>query len=430
MSVQPVSAFVGMLQQSGLLPPAQLDAMLRWPQVHAGDPRVLARELMDRDWLTPYQVNQLLQGRVQELVLGEYILLERLGEGGMGQVFKARHRPTNRVVALKLMRREKADRPAAVLRFLQEMRTASQLVHPHIVRAYGAGHADSHYFFAMEYVEGINLSRLVKQAGPLPVLQACDFLQQAAQGLQHAHEHGVVHRDIKPANLLVARPAADVHSTPLPRAVVKILDMGLARLEGPDDGSPGLTRAGAVIGSPHYMAPEQAVNASKVDIRADLYGLGCTGYFLLTGKAPFRGGSAAEIMTKQRFEEPTPIERLRSDVPTEVRAIVRKLMAKRPEDRYRTPAEVAEALRPFARRWSRSLVLNVGSPPDPRTPGAGVSRSRPDSRRLSLRKSLILVGVSTLIVALPFVIQWIVRGVHGAELAKTPPASGTKSSTP
>jgi serine/threonine-protein kinase len=414
MAVQPVNAFVGVLQQCGLLATAQLEELRRWPQVHAGDPRVLARELMDRDWLTPYQVNQLLQGRGQELVLGEYILLERLGEGGMGQVFKARHQPTNRVVALKLMRREKADRPAAVLRFLQEMQTANQLVHPNIVRGYGAGHADSHYFFAMEYVEGINLSRLVKQSGPLPVLQACDFLQQAARGLQHAHEQGIVHRDIKPANLLVARPASDVHSTPVPRPVVKILDMGLARLEGPDDGSPGLTRAGSVIGSPHYMAPEQAVNASKVDIRADLYALGCTGYFLLTGKAPFRGGTSAEIMTKQRFEEPTPIERLRSDVPAEVRAIVRKLMAKRPADRYQTPAEAAEALRPFARRWTGCFTLNAGSPARSQAAGFVSPRSGRVSWRSSLRRTLMLLAVSALIVALPFVIQWIVRIVHGS----------------
>ena len=183
-------------------------------------PRALAGELIRRGWLTPYQVNQLLQGRGRDLLLGSYVLLERLGEGGMGQVFKARNWKLGRVVALKLIRKERLDNPDAVRRFQREIRAAAQLDHPNIVRAFDADEVDGTHLLVMEYVEGTDLAKLVKKDGPLPVDKACDYCRQAALGLQHAYERGLVHRDIKPHNLLLT-----------PGGVVKILDMGLARLD-------------------------------------------------------------------------------------------------------------------------------------------------------------------------------------------------------
>ncbi len=166
----------------------------------------MAQELIRREWLSPYQVNQLFQDRGGELVLGQYSILERLGEGGMGQVFKACQRNLHRIVALKVIRRESLHNPRAIQRFQREIRAAGQLSHPNIVRAYDADEVNGTYFIAMELIDGMDLAKLVHEAGPLQVAQACDYIRQAALGLQHAHECGMVHRDIKPANLLVTRP--------------------------------------------------------------------------------------------------------------------------------------------------------------------------------------------------------------------------------
>jgi formylglycine-generating enzyme required for sulfatase activity len=195
----------------------------------------------------------------------------------------------------------------------------------------------------MEYVEGIDLRKLVKEQGPLPVAVACEYVRQAALGLQHAFEHGLVHRDVKPSNLLLQKtPPGQAGAGP----VVKVLDLGLARLEpgGDGDSSSTLTESGAVMGTPDYLAPEQARRSHEVDVRADLYSLGCTLYFLLTGKVPFPGGTLAEKIAHHLMDEPEPVEQLRPEVPPGIAAVVRKLMAKKPDQRYRTPAEVAAVL--------------------------------------------------------------------------------------
>jgi eukaryotic-like serine/threonine-protein kinase len=329
-----------------LLPPEQLDEMTRelWPQ--ASDPRALARELIRRGWLTPYQANHLLQGHGDRLVLGQYVLLERLGEGGMGQVFKARHLGLGRVVALKLVRKERLTNPDAVRRFYREIQLAARLCHPNVVQSFDADEVDGRHFYIMEYVQGIDLSRLVKQKGPLSVAEACEFVRQAALGLQHAHEHGLIHRDIKPANLLLTGRSAGPGRPA--EAVIKVLDMGLARLlESPEEGESGagaLTREGIIIGTPDYIAPEQARDAHAVDIRADLYSLGCTFHFLLTAQVPFPGRYNTEKLIKHQLEPPPPLSRFRADVPPAVAEIVGRLLAKRPEDRFQTPAELALAL--------------------------------------------------------------------------------------
>lgn len=329
-----------MLRESGLLTPEQLEELAKEPQAQASDPRPLAKLILQRGWLTRFQINHVFQGHGKDLVLGQYRLLDRLGEGGMGQVYKAHHQPMNRVVALKVIRKERLSKPDAVQRFYREVQLAAQLSHPNIVLAFDAGQASNTHYLAMEYVDGTDLSKVVIKAGALPVPEACEYIRQAALGLQHALERGLVHRDIKPSNLLVTRASG--------KTVVKILDMGLARLEITGEGDHSLTRDGQIMGTPDYLSPEQAKNSKTVDIRADLYSLGCTFYFLLSSKPPFyHAKTLPEVLLAHQMEDPPPLVEVREDLPLEVDAIVCKLMAKRPEDRFQTPRELAELLAPY-----------------------------------------------------------------------------------
>jgi serine/threonine-protein kinase len=341
MPVASAADLLDVLRRDRLLDAAQLAEAARAPGAGLADARGLARELVRRGWLTPYQVNQLFRPDGRPLLVGSYVLLDKLGEGGMGAVFKARNWKLGRVVAMKLIRKDRLDSDLAVKRFRREIQAAAQLDHPNIVHAYDADEAGGVHFLVMEYVEGTDLARLLKERGPLPVAAACDHAWQAALGLQHAFEQGMVHRDVKPANLLLTAGG-----------VVKVMDFGLARLartRPAGDESGTMTQEGAVMGSLDYIAPEQAMDSHSVDTRADLYSLGCTLYHLLTGRVPFPGGEALGKLLKHRLEEPEPVEQLRPDVPPAVAAVVRRLMAKRPEDRYQTPAEVAEVLAALTR---------------------------------------------------------------------------------
>jgi serine/threonine protein kinase len=342
------------LRSTEILPADRLDDLARLPEAQDADARALAKVVLKRGWLTRYQINQIHAGRGKELIIGSYLLLDRLGEGGMGQVFKAQHRHMGRTVALKLMRQEKLGSPEAVARFYQEVQAAARLTHPNIVIAFDAGMAGDVHFLTMEYIDGIDLLRLVRERGRLPVAQACDFIHQAALGLVHAQEQGMVHRDIKPSNLLVTR------GTP---PVVKILDMGLARLGGGFENSRNLTRMGQVLGTPDYLAPEQALDARSVDIRADIYSLGCTLFFLLTGRTPFRAEALAELLMKHQMD-PAPLLRTElPDAPPALESLLAQMMAKSPDDRPKTPAAVATALEPFARGQSAKVPVSV--PPLP-----------------------------------------------------------------
>lgn len=368
--VTTVVDFVESIRQNRLLEPDQLNDLTRNQQTRYPDPRSMARHLIQVGWLTPYQVNQLLTGKGQTLIMGSYTIMERLGEGGMGIVYKARNWKLGRVVALKVIRREHVANNDAVRRFRREIQAVANLSHPNIVSAYDADQVGDTHFFVMEYVEGNNLSNLLKQAGPPPVLLACDYIRQVASGLQQAHERGMVHRDIKPANLLVTKPdnsasrMPGVAQAPTPYGpTVKILDMGVARLvQLPDDHDSisALTKEGRVVGTPDYMAPEQAVNSAKADIRADLYSLGCTFYQLLTNQPPFPGGTPMEKLLKHRIDQPKPVEQLRPEVPPAVATVLRKLMAKKQEERYQTPAEVVQALDALLAK-SAARPLPVGS---------------------------------------------------------------------
>jgi WD40 repeat protein/serine/threonine protein kinase len=337
----PITSAVGLFEavrRFALLSPAQTDEVAGMHGRFA-DARAVAKELLQRGWLTPYQINHLVAGNGYSLVLGQYVLLERIGEGGMGQVLKARHQRLERIVALKLIRKERLAGRDAVQRFQREARAAARLAHPNLVTVYDADEVGGTHFFAMEYVEGTDLAKLVRQQGPLPVREASEYVRQAALGLQHAHEQGLVHRDIKPANLMLTT-----------KGVVKVLDLGLARLataaESGDPTDP-MTQEGTVMGTPDYMAPEQATDSRSADIRADLYSLGCTLFYVLIGKVPFPGGTLAEKLVKHQIDPPPRVDKVRPEVPTELGAVVLRLMAKKPAERYARPSELATALEPF-----------------------------------------------------------------------------------
>ncbi|HET6575612.1 MAG TPA: serine/threonine-protein kinase, partial [Fimbriiglobus sp.] len=335
MSAPAADPFLTALRQAKLLDPAELDELAAWADRSLADTQAIVAELLRRGRLTPFQAREVHRGRGAALTLGRYVLLDRIGEGGMGRVFKARDARLGREVALKVMRPEKVARPNVRHRFHQEMQAAGKLSHPNVVLALDAGEANGIHYISMEYVEGIDLTRLVASRGPLEVPQACDYVRQAARGLQHAADQGLVHRDVKPSNLLVT-----------PRGQVKVLDLGLAMLKGgPGDGR--VTRAGLVLGTPDFLAPEQARDPLGVDTRADVYGLGATLYYLLTGQVPFDGPSPAEKVVQHVTAPPPSARDSRPDVPPQLDAIIKWMMAKQPDDRPQTPAQASLALAPF-----------------------------------------------------------------------------------
>jgi serine/threonine-protein kinase len=323
-----------------------LDEAHREPAEHllaqAREPREVARELVRLGWLTTFQANELFLGRGDSLTLGGYVLLAKLDEGGMGVVFKARHQKLGRIVAIKIIRKDHLKKPDAVRRFRREMRAVAQLDHPNLVRAFDADEIDGRHFLVMEFVEGVTLSRLVKDQGPLTPALACNYIHQAALGLQHAFEREVIHRDMKPSNLLITH--AQSGST---RGLVKVLDLGLARF-GLDSASLGsstdLTREGMAIGTADFMAPEQSENAHAVDIRADVYSLGCTLYFALSGRPPFPGGSVVDKMLRHRYDTPPALTSFQAGISPRLLEAVSRMLAKEPADRIQTPAQVAQVL--------------------------------------------------------------------------------------
>jgi WD40 repeat protein/serine/threonine protein kinase len=281
----------------------------------------------------------------------QYEVLRELGRGGMGVVYLARNRLMDRMEVLKVVNQFLLEQPGMAERFLREIRSAAQLRHPNIVTAYAALQLGELLVLAMEHVEGEDLGRVVKARGPLPLVNACYYAQQAAMGLQHAFEKGLVHRDIKPGNLILAREGK--------RHIVKILDFGLAKATREKEGQFDLTGSRQLVGTPEYIAPEQTRDAAHADIRADVYSLGCTLYFLLSGGPPFQGKSLYELMQAQVSEQAVPLNQMRPEVPAELAAVVARMMAKDPPQRYQKPVEVAQALAPFVS--TRLKALPVGS---------------------------------------------------------------------
>jgi CheY-like chemotaxis protein/tRNA A-37 threonylcarbamoyl transferase component Bud32 len=326
--------FLRALSESELLSEADLRAMLDGAAI-VSDAKVLARRLVHAGRLTQFQSDAIFQGRAPELSIGNYIVIDRLGSGGMGTVFKARHRRMNRVVALKFLSNATAGQTSFAQRFEREIEIIAQLSHPNIVMAFDAGESRSGLYLVMEFVDGTDLGREVAQGGAFSTAKAVDCILQAARGLACAHDHGIVHRDVKPANLL--------HDT---AGVVKVADLGLARPSGSEmsAGNASLTQVGVILGTAEYMAPEQALDSATVDHRVDVYSLGCTLFFLLTARAPYSAGSLLNLLLKHRDDPIPSLREVRRDVPAELDEICRRMVGKRPEDRYPTMAEVVHAL--------------------------------------------------------------------------------------
>ncbi|MBY0525423.1 MAG: protein kinase [Gemmataceae bacterium] len=334
-----ISQFVQSLIESGLLPAAEVQALAA--DIVPGqtdDAKAFALSLVKQKKLTSYQAAMLYQGKTRGLILGNYVILEKLGQGGMGMVYKARHRRLDRIVALKVLPPAVTKNPSAVQRFQREVQAAAQLNHPNIVRAYDADKAGAVHFMVMEFVEGSDLARTVKAQGPLAVGQAIQCIRQAATGLAAAHAAGVIHRDIKPGNLLLDS-----------KGIVKVLDMGLARMDTgntPTDDvtADEITKSGSILGTIDYMAPEQAINTKRADQRADVYSLGCTLFYLLTGQSMYRGETAMEKLLAHREAPIPPLLDVRPEVPADLDAVFQRMVAKKPDDRIQSMVEVVAEL--------------------------------------------------------------------------------------
>jgi hypothetical protein len=278
----------------------------------------------------------------------KFRIVRRLGKGGMGVIYLAEHLVLRKPFALKVINPAILENPDALARFHAEARAAATLDHPNIARAYDADQAGVLHFLVMEYIEGVSLAQLLEKRGTLSVASACHCVCQAALGLQHACERGMVHRDIKPQNLMLT-----------PKGQVKVLDFGLARLRGERKEGGRLTQADSFMGTPEYVAPEQATDARSADIRADIYSLGCTLYALLTGQPPFQEETMVKLVLAHIEKEPPPLHELRSDVPVELSAVAVKMLAKDPAARYQRPLEVAQALAPFTKAGNRARPVGA-----------------------------------------------------------------------
>jgi serine/threonine protein kinase/tetratricopeptide (TPR) repeat protein len=337
-TVSTVDGLLESIRQSGLMEPHRLKEYLEERRTRAplsDEPGEVARSMVGDGVLTRFQAEQLLQGRYRNfLISNKYKVLERIGVGGMGTVFLCEHSVMRRLVALKVLPANQADDAEALARFHREARAAAKLDHANIVRAYDIDQSGKLHFLVTEFVDGRTFDALVRAGGPLHPPQAANYVRQAAIGLEHAHEAGMVHRDIKPGNILVDR-----------LGTVKILDFGLARLF--QDDTDGMTKGHDVrtlLGTIDYLSPEQAADSHEVDIRSDIYSLGGTLYFLLTGQPVVPDGNLAQKLAWHRYRPHRPIREIRPHVPEGLTAIVDKMLAKSPDDRYQTPAEIVADL--------------------------------------------------------------------------------------
>jgi serine/threonine protein kinase len=357
--------------------------------------------------------------------LGVYQLQGRLGQGGMGTVWKAWHTRLKRTVALKTLRADCLGNAPALARFQREMEAVGKLDHPNLIRATDAGEAAGIHFLVMDFVEGTDAAKLVQEHGPLPIADACEMVRQAALGLQYAHEAGLVHRDVKPSNLMVTR-----------QGQVKVLDLGLALLHAAPDETGELTGSNQWMGTADFMAPEQGASAHTVDIRADVYSLGCTLYKLLSGRAPFSTTEYSTPYKKMEAHARAPVPPLRvgrPEVPADLAAVLERMLAKAPADRFATPGEVASALAPFAagcnlprlvagKAPSGQLSGGETGPFGPPTPASAQSSPLPptvyrprESRRFRWWAAAVVAGVGVAVGLLAWRLQ------HTPESAAPPP---------
>jgi serine/threonine protein kinase len=355
-----VEAVCNLLAKSGLLTPPQLRGLFqRWrAEAGADDPAAFCQWLVAGGYATEYQTALVMRGKVDHFFFGPYKLLERVGKGRMAGVYKAIH-PLGQVVAVKVLPPSKAKDPLILGRFQREARLAMQLKHPNVVRTFQAGQADGLHYIVMEYLDGETLDDVLKRRGRLPADEAVRLVYQALQGLHHIHERGMIHRDLKPGNLMLV---GGTPTTTRP-ATLKVMDIGLGKALF-DEGEPApagnmqLTNEGSLLGTPDYMAPEQARSVQTADIRADVYALGCTLYHALAGQVPFPETSVVRLLMRHATEAPRPLAQLNPAVPPGLQQIVEWMMAKDPARRYPTPERAAQALQVF-------LAAGEEAPPGP-----------------------------------------------------------------
>ncbi len=328
--------FVDNLNDCGLLTADEVSAAQSGLPADQLDSKSLATYLVRQQKLTKYQAAAIFQGKHQRLKFGEYVVKDKIGEGGMGIVLRAEHQRMKRTVAIKVLPTRAMKSEEAIQRFYREVEAAAKLSHPHIVHAYDASEHDGWHYLVMEHVDGQDLAAVINSQGPLPIAAAVSYIKQAAEGLEYAHKRGVIHRDIKPANLLLDK-----------EGVVKILDLGLARFSvgGNDETGPEeLTGSGQIMGTVDYMAPEQAADTRRADARSDIYSLGCSLYRLLTGQPVFPGESVMNRLLAHQ-NNPIPLLReVRPDVPPLLDEIYQRMIAKSPDDRPQSMREVIDLL--------------------------------------------------------------------------------------
>lgn len=343
-----------LIQKAGILNERQFEAVRK--KVLEGsyplDSRDLAARLIRDKILTEYQARRLLAGRSQGMVVGRYVIMERIGAGAMGRVYKAHHQLMDRVVALKIIAPELVSNPRLVARFQREMKMVGRLDHPNVVRAFDADQIGPTLYIVMEYVPGLSLGQKFKSDGPLPPMEVVDIAAQAALGLAHAHAQGIVHRDVKPSNILLGD------------GVVKVLDLGLGVLMEADEQSNFATADGIAVGTIDYMSPEQA-SGKEVDGRSDLFSLGCAMYHVIAGRPAFPGDSPVERLGKRISGRHIPITDVCPDIPPRLVAVLDRLLAPRPQERYASADEAADTLYALLGRGRRGTKM-----------GAGAARSR------------------------------------------------------
>jgi eukaryotic-like serine/threonine-protein kinase len=321
------------LVEAGILQQALAEAKAAHGGQLPDDADLLANFLIEKQLLTSWHVEKLMEKKYRGFSLGKYRMLRLIGSGGMSTVYLAEHKLMHRQRAIKVLPKKRVKDTSYLARFHLEAQATSQLDHPNIVRCYDVDNDGDTHYIVMEYIEGKDLNTIVKQEGPLPLDLACNYIAQAAEGFQHAHEKGLIHRDVKPANLLVDT-----------KGIVKILDLGLALFSDNERASLTVEHNENVLGTADYLAPEQAVNSHKVDHKADIYGLGCTLYFILTGHPPFPDGTLAQRIAKHQSVQPEDIRKGRPECPRDLADICVKMMQKRAEKRYASMHEVADAL--------------------------------------------------------------------------------------
>ena len=348
---QTVEGLCNVLARQGLLPPDEVRKLhQRWKnERHDTDAQEFTRWLAENRYITEYQAGVLGRGHADSLFLGPYTIIERVGRGRMAGVYRAVHR-LGQVVAVKVLPPSKAKDPTTLARFQREARLSRKLTHPNVVRTFQIGEHNGLHYLVMEYLEGETLEDVLKRRGKLPPVEAVRLIHQALLGLQHLNDKGMVHRDIKPANLMLVPAPGPGQPDNTSRATVKLLDIGLGRALFDEDapgGSFDLTNEGDILGSPEYMAPEQARDARTVDIRADIYGTGCVLYHALAGQPPFVDSSHVRLLVRQAREAPRPVREFNPAVPDGLQQILDWMLAKDPAQRYPTPDRAASALQVY-----------------------------------------------------------------------------------